>query len=161
MEQYNLTIPKDIFLNHSLSPTDKLIYGLLNSINKPSVNTIAKLVNRSERTIWRAKAKFNTTDTVVTDTDDSPSTDTVVTDTDDSPSTDTVVTDTDDSKPSREEKRKAWVHYQNLINGLKTYEEYENNIIELSKLKKETLLTQNQIETLRKMLSQKLQKLKN
>ena len=161
MEQYNLTIPKDIFLNDSLSPTDKLIYGLLNSINKPSVNTIAKLVNRSERTIWRTKAKFNSTDTVVTDTDDSLSTDTVVTDTDDSLSTDTVVTDTDDSKPSREEKRKAWVHYQNLINGLKTYEEYENNITELSKLKTETLLTQNQIETLRKMLSQKLQKLKN
>ena len=143
MEQYNLTIPKDIFLNHSLSPTDKLIYGLLNSINKPSVNTIAELVNRSERTIWRAKAKFN------------------VTDTDDSPSTDTDVTDTDVSKPSREEKRKAWVHYQNLINGLKTYEEYENSITELSKLKTETLLTQNQIQTLRKMLEQKLQKLKN
>ena len=148
MEQYNLTIPKDIFLNHSLSPTDKLIYGLLNSINKPSVNTIAELVNRSERTIWRAKAKFNTTDTNVTDTDDSPS-------------TDTNVTDTDDSKPSREEKRKAWVHYQNLINGLKTYKEYENSITELSKLKTETLLTQNQIQTLRKMLEQKLQKLKN
>ena len=69
-------------------------------------------------------------------------------------------TDTNISQPSREEKRKAWVHYQNLINGLKTHEEYENNITELSKLKTETLLTRNQIETLRKMLSQKLQKLK-
>ena len=69
--------------------------------------------------------------------------------------------DTNGSKPSRGEKRKAWVHYQNLINGLKTYEEYESSVIELSKLKTETLLTQNQIETLRKMLSQKLQKLKN
>lgn len=65
------------------------------------------------------------------------------------------------NQPSREERRKAWVHYQNLINGLKTYEEYENNITELTKLKTESLLTQNQIETLRKMLSQKLQKLKN
>ncbi len=74
MEQYTLTIPEDILFSDSLTPTDKLVYGLLHSQDKPSVKQISKIVNRSERTIWRAKKKYTNTDipiskeTLTTDT---------------------------------------------------------------------------------------------
>ena len=35
-------------------------------------------------------------------------------------------TDVTINKPSREEKRKHWVYYQNMINGLKSPEDYES-----------------------------------
>ena len=90
MEQYTLTIPEDILFSDSLTPTDKLVYGLLHSQDKPSVKQISKIVNRSERTIWRAKKKYTNTDIHVTK--ETLTTDTYVSDT--NVSTDTDVSDT-------------------------------------------------------------------
>lgn len=87
MEQYTLTIPEDILFSDSLTPTDKLVYGLLHSQDKPSVKQISKIVNRSERTIWRAKKKYTNTDIHVTK--ETLTTDTYVSDT--NVSTDTYV----------------------------------------------------------------------
>lgn len=92
MKQFNLTIPEDILFSDSLTPTDKLVYGLLFSENKPSVKEISEIVNRSERTIWRVKKKYAKTDTYVSYT--SSPTDTYVSDMYVSPDGDT---DTDDS----------------------------------------------------------------
>lgn len=92
MKQFNLTIPEDILFSDSLTPTDKLVYGLLFSENKPSVKEISEIVNRSERTIWRVKKKYTKTDTYVSDMYVSPDGDT---DTDDSTTDTNVTLDTD------------------------------------------------------------------
>lgn len=60
MKQFNLTIPENLLSDDSISPTAKLTYGLLNG--GYGVEEIASLLKKSKRTIWRAKAKLESSD---------------------------------------------------------------------------------------------------
>lgn len=130
MEQYTLTIPEDILFSDSLTPTDKLVYGLLHSQDKPSVKQISKIVNRSERTIWRAKKKYTNTDIYVTK--ETLTTDTYVSDT--NVSTDTDVSDTyvsvKDTIEHRNNVNKV-LKFIKTLTSQETYNEKRKRILEI------------------------------
>lgn len=130
MEQYTLTIPEDILFSDSLTPTDKLVYGLLHSQDKPSVKQISKIVNRSERTIWRAKKKYTNTDIHVTK--ETLTTDTYVSDT--NVSTDTDVSDTyvsvKDTIEHRNNVNKV-LKFIKTLTSQETYNEKRKRILEI------------------------------
>lgn len=138
MEQYTLTIPEDILFSDSLTPTDKLVYGLLHSQDKPSVKQISKIVNRSERTIWRAKKKYTNTDIHVTKetltTDTYVSDTNVSTDTDVTPPTDTDVSDTyvsvKDTIEHRNNVNKV-LKFIKTLTSQETYNEKRKRILEI------------------------------
>ena len=145
MKNYTLSIPESILLDSTLTPTDKLVYGLLNSNKELSASTIAKIIGRTKRTVWRIKLKFNSV--TVSDTDVTPDSDTDVT-----PS-DTDVT------PAYS---KTFYHIYSRIMEIQSMNEYKTKKDFFKQFfASKPNLTKTEIDLLKKQIILKIQKLKN